>query len=152
MSVFPTRRQALAVSAGLALGAAPPARLRLCTFSADVTVPPGHALMGGGIQPARKVDDPLFAHGFVLRGAGAPVASPRRVSHVGVGQAKVERVASNRRYHGRDGKPAFGRTSASRDPFARRAPEGTVDPFLKVLSLWDGEQPLLALCVYATHP
>src|SRR5947199_4786747 len=49
------------------------APFRLATFSADVTPPLGHALMGGGIAPARKVADPLFAHGFVLLGAGKPV-------------------------------------------------------------------------------
>src|SRR5262249_35366705 len=41
--------------------------------------------------------------------------SPRRVTHLGIGQAKVEKVASNRRYLGDDGKPRFGRTSATRD-------------------------------------
>jgi hypothetical protein len=53
--------------AGLVPGAAPPV-VRLATFSAEVTVPMGHALMGGGIAPAKKVLDPLFAQGFVLLG------------------------------------------------------------------------------------
>src|SRR5262249_47288502 len=154
----------------------------------------GHPLMGGGIAPARKVDDPLFAHGLVLTGAGKPVVlaaidwceirndayarwraalaegagataarvlgcgghqpdgpvadlgaerllraakakgsvcdpafhdkavrrvaravragmkSPRRLTHLGIGQAKVEKVASNRRYLLPGGKVAFGRT------------------------------------------
>jgi hypothetical protein len=46
---------------------------RIAVFSADVTPPLGHALMGGGIAPARKIEDPLFAHGWVLLGAGKPV-------------------------------------------------------------------------------
>ncbi|MEO6036425.1 MAG: hypothetical protein ABIQ35_14330, partial [Verrucomicrobiota bacterium] len=39
---------------------------RFATFSAVVTPPVGHPLMGGGIKPAGKVVDPLFAKGWVL--------------------------------------------------------------------------------------
>lgn len=71
-----TRRGALGALAGLALGTARAAeggKLKLATFTAEVTVPLGHALMGGGITPAREVVDPLFANGFVLSGAGQPI-------------------------------------------------------------------------------
>jgi hypothetical protein len=77
---------------------------------------------------------------------------PRSVSHVGVGQARVEKVASNRRYPRSDGTISYNRTSASRDPQAFKAPEGTIDPWLKTMSFWDGDQPLLALSHYAVHP
>ena len=76
----------------------------------------------------------------------------RRVTHVGTGQAKVEKVASNRRYLGSDGTPRFNRMSATRDPLIRDQPEGTIDPWLKTLSFWDGDRPVLALSCYATHP
>src|SRR5690349_3382299 len=49
------------------------ARVELATFSADVTVPLGHPLMGGGIAPSREIVDPLLARGFVLFGDGLPV-------------------------------------------------------------------------------
>ena len=78
--------------------------------------------------------------------------SARRVTHVGTGQAKVEKVASNRRYVRADGKPAFDRMSATRDPAIRDQPEGLIDPWLKTLSFWDGDRPVLALSCYATHP
>jgi hypothetical protein len=42
-------------------------------FQADVTVPIGHALMGGGIAPASEVIDPLYAKGFVLLGGEQPL-------------------------------------------------------------------------------
>ena len=206
-----TRREALAALplVGLAHAADPP-RLTLCTFSAEVTCPVGHPLMGGGIAPAKEVIDPLFAHGFVLRGAGKPVAvvavdwceirndaydrwrkaiaeavgtdpvagagllppparrarsptwrprsccgstrrrgvdlrpgvpregrrrasRPRRrrakarpVTHVGTGQAKVEKVASNRRYLDESGKVRFDRMQRHPRPEGprrrRRAP------------------------------
>jgi hypothetical protein len=221
------------------LGAAPAApqpHYRLAVFRAEVTPPVGHALMGGGIAPAKQTDDPLFAHGVVLLGAGPPVVlvaidwceirndaydrwraalaeaaqtTPERVlltcvhqhdapiadleaqrlldrakakgsicdldfheqcvrrvakalaaslpqarpvTHFGVGQAKVEQVASNRRYLSPAGKPLFNRMSATRDPAIRAQPEGTIDPWLKTLSFWGGDEPLAALSCYATHP
>lgn len=209
---------------------------RLATFRAEVTPPIGHPCMGGGIKPVAKVDDPLYANGFVLLGAGQPIVycaidwceirndayerwrevlaraahtdrtrvlvsclhqhdapiadlraqrlldaakakgaicdlefhektvqrvaralagslkSARRITHLGTGQAQVEKVASNRRYLGPDGKPRSNRMSATRDPKIRAAEVGTIDSWLKTLSFWDGETPVLALSVYATHP
>src|SRR2546423_1314524 len=70
-----SRREALATlaasAAGLSHAAAPP-QVALCSFSAEVTTPLGHPLMGGGVAPAKKIEDPLFTHGFVLRGGGLP--------------------------------------------------------------------------------
>jgi hypothetical protein len=77
---------------------------------------------------------------------------PRRVTHVGTGRAMVERVASNRRYARADGSIAYDRTSAAHDPAAHAAPEGLIDPWLRTLSLWDEDEPLLALSSYAVHP
>jgi hypothetical protein len=77
---------------------------------------------------------------------------PLRVTHLGIGQAKVEQLASNRRYERRDGTISFTRTSASRDPEAHEAPEGLVDPWLKTFSFWNDERPLLALSQFAVHP
>ena len=77
----------------------------------------------------------------------------QRVTHIGLGQAKVKELASNRRYLLPDGKPAFNRGSASgRNVLAREAPEGTIDPWLKTLTFWDGDRPVAALSGYATHP
>lgn len=73
----PSRRDALAVLAATAMprpAAAGPPKLTQSTFTTEITVPIGHPLMGGGIAPAKEVVDPLFAHGFVLRGLDKPVA------------------------------------------------------------------------------
>lgn len=236
----PTRREALGTLAtllcGSSLAQAEAPAFRLATFTAEVTPPLGHPLMGGGIAPAQRIDDPLWVHGFILFGAGKPVVlaavdwceirndayerwrneladaagtDPVRVlvtclhqhdapiadlaaerllleskakgsicqldfheqtvhrvkravqkaskesvpiTHFGTGQAKVDQVASNRRYLGADGKPQFARMSATRDAGIRAQPEGTVDPWLKTLSFWNGDQPLAALSCYATHP
>ena len=212
-----------------------PAGFRLASFSADVTVPTGHGMMGGAWL-SKSVADPLFAHGVVLLGpeepvvfvavdwceirndaltrwqevladaAGtkpervmvcaihqhdAPVAdleaerilragklagtvcdlefheravqdvaaalraslkSAQLVTHIGTGQAKVGRVASNRRYEMPDGSIRFDRTSSTRNAFAIEAAEGLIDPWLKTLSFWNGETPLAAISGYAVHP
>jgi hypothetical protein len=84
--------------------------------------------------------------------AKAALARTAPFTHVGVGQARVEQVASNRRILGDDGKVKFTRTSATRDPKVRDEPEGLIDPWLKTLSFWNGGQALAALHYYATHP
>ena len=76
----------------------------------------------------------------------------RPVTHLGIGRAMVERVASNRRFVLADGTISYHRTSASHDPDAHAAPEGIVDPWLRTLSLWDGDRAILALSTYAVHP
>ncbi len=215
--------------------AAPKPEFRVARFSADVTVPAGHGMMGGAWL-SKTVADPLEAHGLVLLGAerpivvvavdwceirnqaldrwqsvlaeaagtesdrvmvstvhqhDAPVAdleaerilrarhakgtvcdpdfheaavqrvaralresleSARRVTHLGLGQAQVERIASNRRYLLGDGSVRFDRMSATRDPVAIDAPENLIDPWLKTLSFWDGEVPVAAVSAYAVHP
>ena len=236
MSRF-TRREALALTAISTVvrpTLAVEAKFTLATFSSEITCPLGHPLMGGGIAPAKEILDPLFAHGFVLRGAGKPVAfvavdwcelrngayeawrktiadaigtdpvrvmvcclhqhdtpiadleaeellrkhkakgsicdpefhekavkrvaaaakaaKPQAATHIGMGQAKVEQVASNRRYLDAAGKVRYDRMSATRDAAIRAGEEGTIDPYLKTLSFWNGDTPLLALHGYATHP
>ncbi|HVK07774.1 MAG TPA: hypothetical protein VM597_03245 [Gemmataceae bacterium] len=101
-----------------------------------------------------SVCDPAFHEKVVQRVAKAAKASrarAKRVTHVGTGQAKVTDVSSNRRYL--DGVTIrFDRTSTTRDPKIRAADAGLIDPYLKTLSLWDGDTPVLALTAYAVHP
>lgn len=76
----------------------------------------------------------------------------RVVTHYGLGKADVQDVASNRRVLGNDGKLLFTRTSATKDPVARAAPQGLIDPELSLISFWNNNQPLAVLSYYATHP
>ena len=48
------------------------AKFEIATFSADVTVPMGHGMMGG-LWKSKSVADPLFAKGVVLTGGDKPV-------------------------------------------------------------------------------
>jgi hypothetical protein len=83
--------------------------------------------------------------------AAIPSAEP--ITHIGLGEARVEGVASNRRVVRESGVVEFSRGSSSaRDPFHRDAPEGLHDPVLATLSLWNGDRALVELHSYATHP
>lgn len=96
-----------------------------------------------------------FGRAVVARTADALRAAVLRaqpVTHIGVGEAEVEKVASNRRILGPDGKVKYGRMSASRIPEAIAAPEGTIDPMMKLISFWNGEKAIASLTYYATHP
>ncbi len=74
------------------------------------------------------------------------------VTHLGFGQAMVEKVASNRRIIGEDDTVKITRWSRTTDTAAIAAPEGLIDPWLKCVSFWNGEQAIAVLNYYATHP
>jgi len=232
------RRMAVA-GLGLGLVGAPEGSgYQLASFSADITPPIGHPLIGGSwLPPAQRIVDPLSARGLVLFGVGgtpivlvaldwcelrndaydrwrdvlaeaagtdrlrvmvhcvhqhdAPyvdleaqrllkqqgadwamfdraffdhaiqsvakalkqaLSSRQRVTHIGLGKAEVQRIASNRRAVLPDGTVSYGRGSTTRNPTVRNAPVGTIDPWLRTLSFWDGRQPVDAISSYATHP
>jgi hypothetical protein len=74
------------------------------------------------------------------------------ITHLGLGEARVEKVASNRRILGPDGKVRDTRWTATTDPRVRAEPEGVIDPMVSLVSFWNGEQPVAVLSYYATHP
>ena len=100
------------------------------------------------------MDVPSF-HAAIARTAEAiraslPHAQP--VTHVQTGRAEVKEVASNRRILDTEGKSKAIRWSKCVEPEVRAEPEGLIDPFLKTLSFWNGNQKLAALHYYAVHP
>lgn len=102
-----------------------------------------------------EVYDVEFARDVMSRAAeavGRATAEARPVTHLGLGQAPVDQVASNRRILGADGKVEFVRYTACADPMIRAKPVGTIDPMLRLISLWDEEDPVVVLTYYATHP
>ena len=92
----------------------------------------------------------------VMREAGQAAkkaaAGARTVTHVGLGQAKVEKIASNRRILGPDGKVKYTRWTATRDPKIRAFPEGVIDPYLKSVNFYQEGKLLAVMTHYATHP
>jgi hypothetical protein len=118
-----------------------------CDFSTD------RLIADDGIN--REVFDAPFAREVIARAAAAvriAAAKARPVTHLGLGQAEVEKVASNRRILGPDGKVKFIRWTACKEPEVRAMPVGTIDPLLRMISFWDGAEPVAALTYYATHP
>lgn len=118
-----------------------------CDFAAEELLAK-HRLSG-------EMFDPEFARDVIARAALAMRESLRRpseVTHLGLGTGIVDKVASNRRILGADGKVAVVRYSSSRIPQAIAAPEGVIDPELQLISFWNGNRPLASVTHYATHP
>ncbi len=101
--------------------------------------------------------DPVFFADCLARGQAAvrsALRAPRRVTHVAHGSAVVHEVASNRRV----ARDAAGRVTAMRlstcnDPALTALPEGTIDPELQSIALYDDDQrPIVVAHYYATHP
>jgi hypothetical protein len=118
-----------------------------CDFQAD-DILAKHGLGG-------KLFDPAVARKAIQRVAVAvekATKNPRAVTHIGIGKAKVEEVAATRRVMGPDGKVKYVRYSSTKDPKIRAEPEGVFDPYVQLLSFWDGDRPIASLTYYATHP
>ncbi|MEZ6132484.1 MAG: hypothetical protein R3C59_27790 [Planctomycetaceae bacterium] len=118
-----------------------------CDFSAE------DLMLAEGVTGAGF--DPAFARDVVERAAAAVIECQRNaqpVSHVGLGIGTVEKVASNRRILGPDGKVLYTRYTATKDPKIRAFPAGTIDPQLKMMTFWNHDRAIVALTWYATHP
>jgi len=99
--------------------------------------------------------DATFARQTILRTAKAAAeaaSNAQKITHLGLGQARVEKVASTRRIMGPDGKVKAVRYTACKDPALRAEPEGTIDPMVKSMSFWNEDKPVVVLTWYATHP
>lgn len=71
---------------------------------------------------------------------------------VGTGQARVERVASARRFLSDEGKPITRYSTGGSDPKMAALPEGDIDPMLRTITLAEKTKPIVRLHYYATHP
>ncbi len=117
-----------------------------CDFGAE------KVLRDAGLDPLNY--EGTFAREVIRRLEKAvreAVSQAQTVTHVGLGQAEVREVASNRRVIGADGKVKT-RYTATKDPALRAEPEGVIDPVVSLVSFWNGDVPLALLSYYATHP
>ena len=105
----------------------------------------------GGLYSNRGFDEDSMAKiAGALRGS---MMETQPVTHSGLGVGRVEKVASNRRILGPSGQVVLQRqSSGGRNPAARAAPEGTIDPDVRLLSLWNNGKAIAVLTWYATHP
>ncbi len=84
---------------------------------------------------------------------GEAVKQSQPVTHLGLGEGTVEKVASNRRIQGEDGKVMWTRyTSGASQERNRKAPIGLIDPKVKLITFFQGDKPLATLTYYACHP
>jgi hypothetical protein len=81
------------------------------------------------------------------------ITNSKPLTHIGIGQAKVDRIASNRRVVHADGSIHFDRYSRmSPDSFQAQAAEGEIDPMLKSITFYTGDTAIAVVSSYATHP
>ncbi|QDT99669.1 hypothetical protein [Gimesia aquarii] len=120
---------------------------------------PGVDLSTSELLKENNISGTMFDEAYVENVMNRSVEAARNslkqsqpVTHIGTGKGKVKQFASNRRILGPNGKVKIVRYSSSRNPAAIEAPEGTIDPYVRVLSFWNQDQPLAALSYYATHP
>jgi hypothetical protein len=132
---------------------------RVCVHCLHQHDAPGCDFLAERIAAEAGLPEKLFDVGFArdaIRRVAAAAAdaktSTHSVTHVGYGLGRVEMVASNRRILGPNGKVQFVRYTACTDPQIRAFPEGTIDPFVRLVSFWNGERPVAVLSYYATHP
>lgn len=96
-----------------------------------------------------------FAREAIAQTAAAvkeATAATQPATHISSGVGVVEKVASNRRCLGPDGKVFLVRYTASKDPRAKTEPEGIIDPKARAIGFWNGDAPIAILTYYATHP
>ncbi|MCA9040701.1 MAG: hypothetical protein KDA65_10170, partial [Planctomycetaceae bacterium] len=108
------------------------------------------------VDLGRKYSNPDFDLESIEKVAEAAAESMKQaeaVTHIGLGKGLVEKVASNRRILGENGQVVLQRQSSSgKIKEAREAPEGTIDPYVRLISFWKEDEPLAVLTYYATHP
>jgi hypothetical protein len=118
-----------------------------CDFAAE------KILKDSGVEPMEF--DSTFQRQALSNLAAAVRASmtnSQPVTHIGTGAAKVEKVASNRRIMGPDGKVKAVRYTSTKDAALRDEPEGLIDPEVSLISFWNEDKPIAVLSYYATHP
>ena len=106
-----------------------------------------------GVDPGpfrAEITRPLFQK--VADAIRASLPGAVEVTHMGWGQAVVHELASNRRVFDVDGKFLGERYTSCQSEILRAAPEGVIDPLVRVLSFWKGDEPVAILSYFATHP
>jgi hypothetical protein len=119
----------------------------ICDFSAE------KLLRDAGMDPYSFRGD--FARSFLKDLQQAVTLSLQKsspVTHIGIGEAAVREVASNRRILVENGKVGVMRGSSCKDPMLRAKPEGVIDSMVTLLSFWKDEKPLAVMSFYAVHP
>lgn len=128
-------RQAIAEAAGTDVS-------RVAVHSTHVHTDPGLGQPGFLEEVVKRL-------GAAVR-ASLPKLQP--FDQVGMGEGKVDRVASTRRIIMPDGTIRVRGSMGGTRPELAALPEGLIDPMLKTITFARGDKPLARLHYYATHP
>jgi len=104
------------------------------------------------LPPILDVD---FFEATLQAGAAALSASLRHarpLTHVASAMAPVREVAANRRILGPDGRVQSMRRSRCVEAALRAEPEGLIDPHLRTVGFYSGNERIAACHYYACHP
>ena len=82
----------------------------------------------------------------------ASLDKSRPLTHIAAAKGTVTEVAANRRILGPDGKVRTMRGSSCADPVLRAEPEGLIDPDLRTIAFYSGDERIAACHYYACHP
>ena len=103
-----------------------------------------------------QIVDLAFFRDCLNRGKAAvkeALLEARPLTHVAAAEAKVDRIAGNRRIAlGPDGKVLKMRGSACKDPELIAMTEGLIDPQLKTVAFYSGKEKIASCHYYACHP
>ena len=104
----------------------------------------------------QELYDPKFHSACLQRIASAvsdAMTDMSPVTQIGLGETQVSGIASSRRVVLEDGSIAWTRYSASGgNEFHANASDGPIDPKLKTITFFNGDQPIVMLHSYAVHP
>lgn len=103
-----------------------------------------------------QIVDLSFFRECLERGRQAVAGALQRMkplTHTASAQSRVERIAGNRRVEiGPDGKVVRMRGSACKVPELIALPEGLIDPMLKTVAFYSGDEKVVSCHYYACHP
>ena len=119
----------------------------ICDFSSE------SLLLQAGLDPICY--DGTFAREVIVRlqqAVRTALKDLQTITHIGLAEADVRQVASNRRIPGPDGQIRLMRYTSCPDSALRAEPEGLTDPVVSLISFWNGGSPVAVLSYYAVHP
>lgn len=119
----------------------------LCDFGAEkVLKEAGHDPLSLESTFTRKIMHKLG------KAISTSIEQAQPLTHIGLGEAPVYKVASNRRIQGPDGRIRATRYTTCKDSALRAEPEGVIDPIVSLVSFWNEDKPIAVLSYYAVHP
>jgi hypothetical protein len=131
---------------------------RVCVHTLHQHDAPGCDFLAESIAAEAGIPNQIFPVDYsrdairrVAAAAAEATSHLESVTQIGYGKGLVEKVASNRRILGPNGKVKFERMSSCKGPNCD-LPEGLIDPNVRMVSFWNNDHPIAVLTYYATHP